>query len=356
MSPKSGTTSRASHTLASATKNLIQVRDEETGAVYHFACRTCINGHRAPSCNPAKHRGKILMRRPPPGRPANNCDHSKGANCGCNDRNLCTRLTEEQWDEVCEGKIATARMYRTLEELEARPIKIEPATPRAPSVSHVQQQTLAIRSVPPPQNDPQFGQYVAFTSSPATPWAPAMADPWANGMATNNMAETMVPSMANNNLAFTGQTYPPLWPGNIMPWAGLPGPDPSAQFPCPNCASTTCRCTACPPTMQSTDSGAWAKACGRRGHSDAPRPAFVRPQQMVPNGEHIQTAQMIPHGEPMITQPPQMISQPFQPDWETQQPAPQFEDLLNFSLPGTDQNFPSFDLSGTDQINWQDQF
>jgi len=98
--------------------NQIRVVDRQTGQTHYFACRSCIDGHRAPKCNPRKHRGKVLYRRTPPGRPARSCEHTTSQNCDCaGRRNLLCVLSETQWDKVVQGSVVVAEMYSTLAEL-----------------------------------------------------------------------------------------------------------------------------------------------------------------------------------------------------------------------------------------------
>ena len=100
--------------------NQIKVIDSQTGQTHYFACRSCIDGHRAPKCNPRKHRGKVLYRRTPPGRPARSCEHTTSQSCDCaGKRNLLCVLSETQWDKVVQGSVVVADMYSTLAELNA---------------------------------------------------------------------------------------------------------------------------------------------------------------------------------------------------------------------------------------------
>ncbi|KAG8628086.1 hypothetical protein KVT40_003959 [Elsinoe batatas] len=106
-------------------KDLINLRNQKNGEVYRFSCRTCIDGHRAPLCDPKKHRGKIMYRRPNPGRPARQCGHPKSVQCDClAKRTLCCYLSSEEWDQVQEGKIITVAMFDSTEDLEASQGKI----------------------------------------------------------------------------------------------------------------------------------------------------------------------------------------------------------------------------------------
>ncbi|KAL1297493.1 hypothetical protein AAFC00_005012 [Neodothiora populina] len=103
-----------------AGKDLITLRNARNGEVYKFACKTCIDGHRAPLCDPRKHRGKIMFRRPAPGRPARQCGHPKSAQCDClSKRTLCCVLTNEQWDQVEQRQVISVQMYDTREDLDA---------------------------------------------------------------------------------------------------------------------------------------------------------------------------------------------------------------------------------------------
>lgn len=101
-------------------KDLISLRNARTGEVFKFACRTCIDGHRAPLCDPNKHRNRILFRRPNPGRPARQCGHARSASCDClSKRTLCTTLTDPEWDLVNAGMVISVVMYDSVEELNA---------------------------------------------------------------------------------------------------------------------------------------------------------------------------------------------------------------------------------------------
>lgn len=71
-------------------------------------------------CDPRKHRGKIMFRRPAPGRPARQCGHPKSAQCDClAKRTLCCVLTVSEWDLVEAGQIVRVPMYDSREDLDA---------------------------------------------------------------------------------------------------------------------------------------------------------------------------------------------------------------------------------------------
>ncbi|ETS85068.1 hypothetical protein PFICI_03093 [Pestalotiopsis fici W106-1] len=48
-----------------------------------MACEPCIRGHRSTTCNHANERVMVPVRKP--GRPLNECPHTRGSNCGCRD-------------------------------------------------------------------------------------------------------------------------------------------------------------------------------------------------------------------------------------------------------------------------------
>ncbi|THV88518.1 hypothetical protein D6D27_07217 [Aureobasidium pullulans] len=100
-------------------KDLITIRDVNTRLKHKFACNTCIQGHRAPLCDPSKHRNKILFRRPTPGRPARSCGHTHLPHCECRaSRKLCCSLTNDQWDLLIDGGLPEAVMYDSQKALE----------------------------------------------------------------------------------------------------------------------------------------------------------------------------------------------------------------------------------------------
>ncbi|PNS16381.1 hypothetical protein CAC42_115 [Sphaceloma murrayae] len=118
----------AAPTKPTPPKDLINLRNLKNGEVYRFSCRTCIDGHRAPLCDPKKHRGKIMYRRPNPGRPARQCGHPKSVQCDClAKRTLCCILSSDEWDQVTDGKVVTVAMYDSMEDLEAAQGKLRSA-------------------------------------------------------------------------------------------------------------------------------------------------------------------------------------------------------------------------------------
>ncbi|KAF2154190.1 hypothetical protein K461DRAFT_292857 [Myriangium duriaei CBS 260.36] len=113
-------------------KDLINLRNPKNGEVYRFSCKTCIDGHRAPLCDPNKHYGKVVFRRPNPGRPARQCGHPKQAQCDClAKRTLCCKLTDDEWEQVREGKVVTVTMYDSLDDLNHSALEAQPPQPMA---------------------------------------------------------------------------------------------------------------------------------------------------------------------------------------------------------------------------------
>lgn len=136
--------------------NIIQHLYQTTSShvLTRWHSRTCIDGHRAPLCDPKKHRNKIMYRRPNPGRPARQCGHPKSVQCDClAKRTLCCVLTNEQWDEVTEGKIVTVAMYDSMEDLDNAQGKVRDNAPSPASAASPARGSSNLASgAPTPQN------------------------------------------------------------------------------------------------------------------------------------------------------------------------------------------------------------
>lgn len=126
--------------------------------------KTCIDGHRAPLCDPKKHRNKIMFRRPAPGRPPRQCGHPKSLGCDClSKRTLCCVLSNDQWDRVERGEIVSVHMYNNSAELEegqhqmhelrrdSTPYQETPSHPSISGPTNPIQQSMPFRQPPVPR-------------------------------------------------------------------------------------------------------------------------------------------------------------------------------------------------------------
>ncbi|KAF4554981.1 Hypothetical protein D9617_3g020500 [Elsinoe fawcettii] len=209
-------------------KDLINLRNLKNGEVYRFSCRTCIDGHRAPLCDPKKHRGKVMYRRPNPGRPARQCGHPKSVQCDClAKRTLCCTLSSDEWDEVTDGKVVTVAMYDSLEDLETAQGKIRTTAPSPGSSASPARGSSSIPSAMPTPPATRFQMF--GVGGPHGNVEPS-ADPFAwSGTAPIMNAQQHspidVPSPTNMQNVHTFQTMPP--PGSDH---ARPQPQVQAQF------------------------------------------------------------------------------------------------------------------------------
>lgn len=287
-------TERPSPSKTPSPKDLITLRNAKNGETYKFACSTCINGHRAPLCDPRKHRGKVMFRRPAPGRPARQCGHPKAAQCDClAKRTLCCMLTPEEWDQVELGLLVSVPMYDSEADLNAA---------QEPTYQHQDFAPMAgVHAFSALQPAPQH--FLPPVPVQATVQVQQTAQQHMVQQMGQHMTQRMAQRMAQQQmgqpfsfLPVMGEVAAPVPYPQTPPLAVSPAPTPyqalglapGRQFPCSSCASSDCTCLACPATMQRPGSnGAWAQSCGRTRHlayrpTTTPAPAPLIVSQPVP--------------------------------------------------------------------------
>lgn len=80
-----------------------------------MACEPCIRGHRSTTCNHANERVMVPVRKP--GRPLNECPHTRGSNCGC--RDVTVAIPRKRKCECVGDKSAAAKTSLTQTSAEA---------------------------------------------------------------------------------------------------------------------------------------------------------------------------------------------------------------------------------------------